>query len=68
MIFNPTGGAGAKINGTVETRTIAPGGSISAGDFVQFVGTTVESYVDIINGIAKTTGIAGETVSVYVPE
>lgn len=68
MIFNMIMGGRESIIGTLVTKTVAAGATITAGDFITFdSANNAAPYSGTIDGVARSSGIAGETILVYTP-
>lgn len=58
---------GFLVNGNTQNYKVAANNTIAAGDFVEISNNTVKSFGTTVSGIAKTSGSAGQTISVWVP-
>lgn len=61
-----------KINGTLNEYPVSANSTIQRGDFVNFVDDNGYRYVTKtesrpVQGVAKESGAAGDTIKVYVP-
>lgn len=60
-------GGGMKIDGIIVSYPVYTGQTINAGDFVEIVdGAVLKATTQNFNGVAKTSGTSGESLSVYV--
>jgi hypothetical protein len=61
---------GLKIQQTLESFRVASGENITAGTFVDYILINDEKFIIPANtnifGLAKTSGLSGQTIDVYI--
>ena len=68
-LYSQSGGSGFKINGMVKSYYVAANETVTKGDFIEFVETETQvrkATTDKIYGVAKSSGVGGEKINVYV--